>query len=397
MVRPVNPSTLFHLEPADERTRDITNHQDNAPFISMSSEGQPSLEIGYHVSSRPRGGRIIAKLGRGTEADLVLLAKNIALVHIAFEVHPESGAILLCVRADKIRSVTVHPRGLRPDGDFRQLVLVPGERAIDLDSGHLIAAKRVIPRNERERARLHREIKTMATLDHPHVIDFLGWGEIPGNPDGVRIFLPLRHGNFLDLISLLKKPEEPFIFQVAFEMLSALDYLALRNLCHRDVKPANILCERKNDGTYIFQLSDFGLVDHQQLAQSVCGTSVFTAPEVLDGGGLEKSHQSPKMDVWSLFVTLAGIMTWTDFDQDKLDDFTSHSQPLDARRRCSGTETLGEPAGGVIATSIGAKDCIHFESIDSQSSPPNTVAASASLRKDVHGKNSRDAATRVAR
>lgn len=123
-VRPVHPDTLFHLEPIGADAISAALHHENAAFISMSSDGAPALEIGYHVSSRPRGGRVIATLGR--EADLVLLGANIARVHFSFEVHPVSHAILFRLHAEKLQSVRVEPRGLRTDGDIRQLVVVPG-------------------------------------------------------------------------------------------------------------------------------------------------------------------------------------------------------------------------------------------------------------------------------
>ncbi|KND93286.1 NUAK family SNF1-like kinase 1, partial [Tolypocladium ophioglossoides CBS 100239] len=409
MARPVHPETLFHLEPVDAATEAVLQHQDNAPFVSTSSTGDPALEIGYHVSSRPRGGRVIARLGR--EADLVLPAKSISHVHVAFEVHPISHAILLYVRAEKTRSVRVEPGGLRQDGNFRQLVLVPGVgyriaigesprlfqfwvkwrlvdmamtcaveagfqaaqarainprwvktedddesnirswyntrlqsgavsvvrdaqlrekigdgtfgsvyRAVDLDSGHFIAVKVVGLKDDKGRAYLHREIKTMQTLNHPHIIEFFGYKSYVADEvdtQGVQIFMPLRTGSVCDLAPLPKEIGQSIIFQLSYQMLSALDYLSERSLCHRDVKPANILYE-VNNGNYTFQLADFGLVNYEQLAETVCGTRVFSAPELHPDYGLGKYRQTPKMDVWSLFVTVASLSAGAGFQEQKL-------------------------------------------------------------------------------
>lgn len=97
-----------------------------------------------------------------------------------------------------------------------------------------------------------------------------------------------------------------------FHMLSALDYLAAqpKPLCHRDVKPDNILY-RTRDGEYNFQLADFGLVNVQQDADTFCGTKVFMAPEMVQNHG---QNICPKVDVWSLFVTLVSVIPEKSFN-----------------------------------------------------------------------------------
>ncbi|KAL8281859.1 hypothetical protein RB597_009531 [Gaeumannomyces tritici] len=409
MARPVHRETLFHLEPRDEETaRAMRAHPENASFISMSRKGTPSLEIGYHVSSRPRGGRVIARVGR--DADICFPTRaDVAEVHIAFEVHPVSRAILLCVRASNRRSVTVEPHGLREDGDVRQIVIEPPEEpkitigagpralrfkvrwhggvgvgstaaavdrgfeaaearavvprwlktadegdddiwswydtrmpskigcivrdavkrgfmgegtygavfeAVDRDSGHPIALKAVRPRTEYERECLKREIKTMSSLSHPYIIDFLGYKGDPSDfsqPE-VGIFMPLRTGNLRSLLPIPKREENAILNAVGEQMFSALDYLSARGLCHRDVKPANILYDVGEDGSYTFQLADFGLANWQSDTTSFCGTKVFTAPELHCG----QHRQSHKMDMWSLLVTMISIVGASRFDEEEL-------------------------------------------------------------------------------
>lgn len=129
--------------------------------------------------------------------------------------------------------------------------------------------------------------------------------------------MPLKTGSLADLAPLPEKSEPSILFQLTHQMLSALDYLSSRNLCHRDVKPANILFSTHHDQHH-FQLADFGLANHQQLAGTVCGTRVYAAPELHPDYGLGRYRQTPKMDVWSLFVTIASQMSSAKFDQDRL-------------------------------------------------------------------------------
>lgn len=101
--------------------------------------------------------------------------------------------------------------------------------------------------------------------------------------------------------------------QLLQQMLEALDYLAFRGLCHRDVKPDNILYTPIGDMKWIFQLADFGLANQQDLARTYCGTPMFVAPEIY-----YHQPQTTKLDVWSLFVTIASIRQPADFDEKRL-------------------------------------------------------------------------------
>ncbi len=127
--------------------------------------------------------------------------------------------------------------------------------------------------------------------------------------------MPLRLGS----LRSIAKPEDRDVgltddklsTLVLEQMLSALDHLAWHSMCHRDVKPENILyywvqsAESAGEKAYTFQLADFGLVQHQQQARTECGTPWYRAPESFHTS--TTLVQSPKMDVWSLFATIADI------------------------------------------------------------------------------------------
>ena len=133
--------------------------------------------------------------------------------------------------------------------------------------------------------------------------------------DNPEILMPLRLGS----LRSIAKPEHRDVgltenklgLLVLGQMLSALDYLACNSMCHRDVKPENILYywvkpgESAGGRAYTFQLADFGLANYQQQARTECGTAFYRAPESFPA--TTTFVQGPKMDVWSLFATIADI------------------------------------------------------------------------------------------
>ena len=78
------------------------------------------------------------------------------------------------------------------------------------------------------------------------------------------------------------------------QILQALDFLAVKGIVHRDVKPENILYEAYGHlgEEYRFQLGDFGLCNSTVDAVTCVGTPFYMAPEVFQHG-----TQTDKMDV----------------------------------------------------------------------------------------------------
>lgn len=70
-------------------------------------------------------------------------------------------------------------------------------------------------------------------------------------------------------------------------MLDAISYMHRVGLCHRDIKPDNILYDQE---TRIFKIIDFGvskevkLGKHKRLMLTCTGTLNYKAPELFRGG-----------------------------------------------------------------------------------------------------------------
>lgn len=93
--------------------------------------------------------------------------------------------------------------------------------------------------------------------------------------------------------------------RVLHQILAALLYLKRMGICHRDVKPENILFDREGNA----KLVDFGFgcssVSEEDLRKTVCGTPSYTPPEVL----MKSGYDPELMDVWGLGVTFYAMLT----------------------------------------------------------------------------------------
>ncbi|CAH0042924.1 unnamed protein product [Clonostachys rhizophaga] len=176
---------------------------------------------------------------------------------------------------------------------------------INVDTGNLLAMKRVRcpPPDSNEYILLKREVHTLSKVSHRHIIKCLCSRQ---EGEELLIFMDLKPGNVEQLISRNVFVEDPPLAKpLLHQMLQALDYLSHHGIIHRDVKPENILYDSAlslgQEGKYEYQLADFGL---SNLATDACtrvGTSLYMAPEL----DIRNGPQTTKVDVWSLFVTLA--------------------------------------------------------------------------------------------
>ncbi len=113
--------------------------------------------------------------------------------------------------------------------------------------------------------RFLREIKTIASLQHPHILGLIDSGEISGVAFYV---MPYVDGESLrDRLQRERQLPIADVIRISSEIASALDYAHRHGVVHRDIKPENILL---HDGQAL--VADFGIA----LAASAAGGTRMT-------------------------------------------------------------------------------------------------------------------------
>ncbi len=159
------------------------------------------------------------------------------------------------------------------------------------------------------RARFERESQLTASLDHPNVIPVYDAGELDGT-----LYLVMRWVDGTDLRTLLDRsgalsPERAI--KLLQPVAAALAAAHRRGLVHRDVKPANVLVARGEDGDedgHVY-LTDFGIARRTD-GESVTRTGVFVgtvdyaAPE-----RFQRGRGDAASDIYSLGCVLFEAVT----------------------------------------------------------------------------------------
>ncbi len=159
-------------------------------------------------------------------------------------------------------------------------------------------------------ARFRREARTLARLDHPHIVRVLDVGQHAGRHWLAMEFID---GESLDhQLTRLRDAgghsgaSRRALVETMAKIADALQHVHDAGILHRDVKPSNVLLHR--DGRAL--LSDFGLA-HDASAPSitqigvVAGTPHYMSPEHLIGG----DALTAASDVFSLGATLYECVT----------------------------------------------------------------------------------------
>ncbi|EEP79879.1 predicted protein [Uncinocarpus reesii 1704] len=190
-------------------------------------------------------------------------------------------------------------------------------RVANIDSGEHLAVKMVEwpALQSHNYILLKREVETLARISHPNIIEYIS---AQGPKDNyLEIFMGVRDGTVQDLIRVddlfVRDPLSADL--LLHQMLQALDYLTFKGLIHRDVKPENVLYTALPDGSYHYQLTDFGLCNVIGNARTFAGSGFYIAPELENNRG---AQQTSKMDVWSLLVTLTYAMNMGRFREKPL-------------------------------------------------------------------------------
>ena len=151
------------------------------------------------------------------------------------------------------------------------------------------------------------EMQVLRALDHPNIIKFYGMYRSPTN-----VHLILEYADGGDLLNriLEKGCYDEIDGRIIFGQICAgVSYLHSRDICHRDLKPDNVLLTA--DGTA--KISDFGLARHASQSENnfrtYCGTPHYFAPEMFKLQKQQVDGYGKAVDVWSLGVILYIIVS----------------------------------------------------------------------------------------
>lgn len=196
-------------------------------------------------------------------------------------------------------------------------------RARQLDLGREVAVKMLAPRgpvSAPDARRLLTDAATAAKLVHPHVVSVYDVGEYRGKPFFV---MELVSGGSLaeHLPALVQAPREAA--RLIAQAARALDYAHHRGVCHRDVKPANIMLRPRHlpgqrpdpDRAPAAEncdacVTDFGVAKRTTgdtgltLDGAVVGTPGYIAPEQV-----RAEKPAPAADVFGLGAVLYECLT----------------------------------------------------------------------------------------
>ncbi len=145
---------------------------------------------------------------------------------------------------------------------------------------------------------LQGEAVAAAALNHPNVVQVYEFGQSNGQPF---IVMELVSGGRLDLEMVHGVPlDEKFVLKVAGEVSEGLAAAQAAGLTHGDIKPANIVFDRKGKAKVVdFGLARFGGGQPDGEGDEVWGTPFYIAPEKV-----KRKSEDWRSDQYSLGTTL---------------------------------------------------------------------------------------------
>jgi len=193
------------------------------------------------------------------------------------------------------------------EGTFGKVYLALNER-----NGELFACKRIGLAPDAGAAELHElesEIRLLKTIDHKHVVRYLGT-ELRRSEGLMYLFLEyVPGGSIASMLAQFGVFSEVLIRIYVTQILRGVRYLHDRKIVHRDIKGGNVLV---NDSG-VAKLADFGCSKQlqgmrtgtlEQSLQAIQGSVPWMAPEVI-----KQSGHGRGADVWSVGATVIEMAT----------------------------------------------------------------------------------------
>ena len=159
----------------------------------------------------------------------------------------------------------------------------------------------------------NRELPIMLELHHPNIVELKSYYKTKAeNKSQDEFFLNCIMDYVpLTLSSLINKNRknhtqfDPIILKLfSFQMLKCIGYLHSLGICHRDIKPQNILIDPED---FTLKLCDFGCAKHLVKTESniayIC-SRFYRPPELVVGA----TYYNTQVDVWSMGCVIAELV-----------------------------------------------------------------------------------------
>ncbi|XP_020631400.1 serine/threonine-protein kinase TBK1-like isoform X3 [Orbicella faveolata] len=163
-----------------------------------------------------------------------------------------------------------------------------------------------------------REFEVLNKLNHENIVKLFAT-ETELRSQNEIIVMELCSGG--SLFTLLENPANAYGFteddfkQVVKDVVAGMKHLREQGMVHRDLKPGNIMRVVKDDGSFVYKLTDFGAARELEAHEgfmSVYGTEEYLHPDLYERGVLRKHGNKAfgaMVDLWSIGVTFYHIAT----------------------------------------------------------------------------------------
>ncbi|MCA9803006.1 MAG: serine/threonine protein kinase [Cyanobacteria bacterium HKST-UBA02] len=238
--------------------------------------------------------------------------------------------------------------------------------------------------NDRAMARTQQEARTCAGIKHPKIVAVSDFGLTEsGAPYIVQEYIQGR-----DLHSILKEEgelERRRALDLIVQICEALCYLHSRKILHRDIKAANILVLREDQGGESVKLIDLGVARPENTGGAVLSLTqsgeIFGSPYYMSPEQCQSETVDERSDIYSLGCLAYEILTGSPpfrggtILETLNQQIKDQPEPLSSRRK-------GEPAGTRLEAAV--MRCL-------EKSPEDRFASAESLLEELnfireHGK-----------
>lgn len=177
-------------------------------------------------------------------------------------------------------------------------------RAQELDTGRTVAIKKVLQDPQYS----NREFKIVLQLQHPNcvkVIRHFFSTSLSGTEKYLNLVMEFVPETLNKLVSFYKKKGMAFPSALgrlyAYQLLRALAYLKGLNICHRDLKPQNVLVETESNRVILIDFGSAKALKKGETSVAYICSRYYRAPELILG----QTCYSFGVDTWALGCLLA--------------------------------------------------------------------------------------------